>query len=299
MNRKEIISSSFEGYIKPIKRRNTMLDSFFYDVSSLTKEERQKLTDEINPEGSIIVMPPASSGQDYASYPIVTAFLKSKHKAVSRFIIAGVGSSDLGAAALARNVADFFGEDVGAIVAGYGVADLLTEGLGGWFSLGITNRLAYYLEEARAVLTTEDDLVLDTDVHPYVAGHPDSRTLLRLLISKNAKIDFILGHSKGCLSIANALNGYVSYGTKENIKKRAEEIRIVTTGAVVEFPDVFAKGVYQYLGGIDWFGGINSLLCLQFEPVIGAWHHTNSNLPFAMNIPDLLTNWTNTRRIAL
>lgn len=47
--------------------------------------------------------------------------------------IAGVGSSALGAAAFARNVADGLGEPVAAVVSGYGLADVLTEALGGFF----------------------------------------------------------------------------------------------------------------------------------------------------------------------
>lgn len=49
--------------------------------------------------------------------------------------VAGVGSSVLGAAALGRNVANLFGFDVISIIAGYGMADLPLEALGGWFNL--------------------------------------------------------------------------------------------------------------------------------------------------------------------
>ncbi|MCP4603730.1 MAG: hypothetical protein GY847_24970 [Proteobacteria bacterium] len=288
MNIKDAFDRSVKLYVETIKRRNTVLDSFFYDVSSLEEEERQKLKLETNLEGTILVMSPISDNRSYATYPTAKKFLESEHKEVCRFVISGVGSSDLGGAALARNVADHFGEDVAVIIAGYGVTDVLTEGLGGWFSLGAINRLAYYLEKAGEAMTPEDGLELDADIHPYVAGHPDSRTLLCLLMSKKAKIDFILGHSKGCLSLANALNGFVSFGSKKLIQKRAREIQIVTTGSVIELPDVFKK-VSQYLGNVDWLGGMNSRIDLPYLKVPGAWHHTNTRLPFAMNIADVLS----------
>lgn len=281
----------FEIFLDPMKNWNTILDNFFYDVSNLTKNERQKLEEEITPEGSIIVVPPQSFNKDYTTYNKVKGFLDSDHKKVNKFVIAGVGSSDVGGVALARNVADFFNEEVGAIVAGYGIYDLLTEGLGGCFSLGATNRFASFIEETSEFLDDDDDTTLDTDVHPYVAGHPDSRTLLRLLMSEKGNVNFILGHSKGCLSIANALNGFVTYGNKELTEKKAANIQIVTTGAVVELPDIFNNHYYQYLGSIDWFGGINSNLLLPFEPIQGAWHHTNTMLPFSMDIGKLLTNF--------
>ena len=61
--------------------------------------------------------------------------------------LAGVGSSGLGTAALARNVADAYGVDVAGIVTGYGMADVLSEALGGWFFYGTIDRWRLALEQ--------------------------------------------------------------------------------------------------------------------------------------------------------
>lgn len=296
MDAKTFINHGFKGYRDFLKKRNTIADAFFYDVNSLTAEEQKKITNEINREGSILIIPPKGSGREYKNYPTALEFLGSRHKDVSKFVIAGVGSSDLGGASLARNVADFFSEDVGTIVAGYGMADLMTEAMGGWFSIGYTNKVASYIEETSDILDAEKDISIDTDIHHYVAGHPDSRTLLRLLLSKENRIDFILGHSKGCLSLANALNGLVSGSSVAYSKKCAEKIQIITTGAVIELPDIFSEKAFQYLGGIDWFGGMNSRLNLEFKTIPGAWHHTNKELPFAMDIKNVLSEFVQCKK---
>ena len=50
--------------------------------------------------------------------------------------ITGVGSSALGSAALAWDISVALRQSVLAIVPGYGVADAVLQGLGGWFGFG-------------------------------------------------------------------------------------------------------------------------------------------------------------------
>ena len=60
--------------------------------------------------------------------------------------VAGVGSSALGTAALARNFADALNTDVAGIVTGYGLSDVMTEAFGGWFAFGAADRIRYTME---------------------------------------------------------------------------------------------------------------------------------------------------------
>ena len=66
--------------------------------------------------------------------------LEAEGDEVAGVAIAGVGSSVLGTAALARNVADAVGGEIVGLVSGYGVSDLLSEALGGWFFFGAVDQ---------------------------------------------------------------------------------------------------------------------------------------------------------------
>jgi hypothetical protein len=258
-------------------------------------------------EGSILVVNPQSSrGQNglrkFEDYEQLRA---SPGRLLSRFSIAGVGSSDVGAAAFARNLADHCGEPVGAIVAGYGVADVLAESLGGWFVLGSGNLLMKLFHDQQAdteaVLEGLESMVQGFDptkadeVASTLTGSPDSTTLLRLMLDEDRQIKTVLGHSKGCLSIAWALQALVQSEAAAAIEK-AQAIRIITTAAAVHLPEGFDNRG-QYLGALDMFGAMNSrgvgnLYELwtneEIHWVPNAWHHVNTKLPFHMNIRQVL-----------
>ena len=280
------------------KLRNTALDAFFYDVGALTKAEFEFLVEETNLEGSIlVVLPREAEGEisikKYEDYATLRA---TPGDLLSRFSIAGVGSSDVGAAAFARNLADHCGEPVGAIVAGYGMADVVAEGMGGWFVLGLGNRLLKLFNNTQA----ETARVLDefkgtvkglnettaSKVADAVSGGPDTTTLLRLLLDEERHIKTLLGHSKGCLSIAHALQALALTGEDSALEK-AKDAHIITTGAIVELPRGFRR-VHQFLGAIDWFGGMNSRWNNDWIRVPNAWHHLNTAIPFHMNVGDVL-----------
>lgn len=279
------------------KQRNTEIDQLFYDVGALSKKERDFLVQETNLEGSILVVYPQGARGDlsivkHADYPTLRA---APGQLLRHFSIAGVGSSDFGAAAFARNLADHVQEPVGAIVAGYGMADLLAEGVGGWFFLGANNQLLQYLHQWRAASKTllepsagaqATRATETTTSMAALAGSPDSDTLFRLLLDEEREIQILLGHSKGCLSIATALEALAVAGHSVALRK-AKAIRVITTGAVVELPDGFDKAI-QFLGELDWFGAMNSRSHKKYEPVAGAWHHVNTAIPFHMSIRDVL-----------
>ena len=115
--------------------------------------------------------------------------------------------------------------------------------------------------------------------------------MLSLLNNEKINIELLLGHSKGCLSLSNALFGFIDFASDKTISSRINNIQIVTTGAVINLPDEF-NHVYQFLGDYDWFGGLNSRIGLDFNKIAGAWHHTNTRLPLSMSIQGLLNKLT-------
>ncbi len=282
----------------PTKLRNTALDVLFYDVGALTKAEFAFLVEETNFEGAILVVSPRGaqgevSVEKYEDYATLRA---APGDLLTRFSIAGVGSSDVGAAAFARNLADHCGEPVGAIVAGYGVADVLAEGMGGWFVLGLGNRLLKLFHDTEA----ETGRVLDefegtvkglspttaSEVAATVSGSLDAATLLRLLLDEDRHIKTLLGHSKGCLSIAYALEA-LALTREDRAIERAKDADIITLGAVVELPHGF-QHAHQFLGTLDWFGGMNSRWSADCVRIPNAWHHLNTAIPLHMSVRDVL-----------
>ncbi|MFC5462080.1 hypothetical protein [Massilia niabensis] len=69
-------------------------------------------------------MPPTGGGA-LCICPDIASFAEAGGDRTRILAVAGVGSSALGTAAFARNVADAFGEPVAGLVSGYGMADLL------------------------------------------------------------------------------------------------------------------------------------------------------------------------------
>lgn len=330
----------------------------FYDVAALTVKEFNYLMAGANPNGEIIVVHPSGGKGDISlqRYYDFDKFLESPGKKVSKFSIAGVGSSEVGAAAFARTLADFTGEPVGAIVAGYGLPDLVSESLGGWFNFGAAARMMdtnhrttvpdserkALLEQAltsksnarapsktapsksvpllpvhdRLILASDDERIegnrqykfrqmerhdrdperARTTVPPVLADtsladnssgfSPDTLILVRLLQDSDRQIDTILGHSRGCLSIASALEALSLLNESSDIG-RARRARIITTGAVVGFPAGYTN-VKQYLGTLDWFGGMNSVPGNDYVSIPNAWHHVNTSFPFHMNMQEVL-----------
>jgi hypothetical protein len=296
------------GVSTAAKKRNVVLDRMFYDVGALTDKEFHHLVAGANPEGEIIVVYPRNTKGEISvhKYDTFDNFLEAPGKKITKFSIAGVGSSEVGAAALARSLADFTGEPVGAIVAGYGLPDLVSESLGGWFYFGAASRMMETIQRAsvpdserkarleRALSATNSapsktapSAALPSNLADNWSGFgPDTLILVRLLQDSDRQIDTMLGHSKGCLGIASALEGLRLLNRSSDIA-RAKRARIITTGAVVEFPAGF-HNVRQYLGTLDWFGGINSAPGKNFVPVPNAWHHVNTSFPFHMNMQEVL-----------
>jgi hypothetical protein len=289
-----------EGLKYPVKQRNRFLDSFFYDVQALTAEEQRRLSPLIDREGTIIVVPPGGSQSQIRHYKNALRFMNNEGDNIQAMAVAGVGSSVLGTAALARNVADHYGIDVAGIVTGYGLPDLLTEAVGGWFLYGLADRVRHATElAAENLLTTlrEARPVGARDARPNedawsmdsrftVAGNTDAGTLLDVLIARPKNLRLIVGHSKGCLLTSFVLWHLVDELGSEH-HPSYDNLHVVTLGAVVALPKVF-KRQQQFLGALDWFGGINSRLDVPHARVAGAWHHLNPAIPWHLSVRDVL-----------
>ena len=132
--------------LQPLRNRNQLLDDLFYDVGSLTPAERKDLSPSVDREGTLIVVSPSAARRGIRHYRNSWRMLEAEGDEVAGVAIAGVGRSVLGTAALARNVADAVGGDIVGLVSGYGVSDLLSEALGGWFFLGAIDRISHELD---------------------------------------------------------------------------------------------------------------------------------------------------------
>ena len=293
----------------PIKQRNIGIDSVFYDTTSLDADEQDKLNPLVDREGSIVVVSPRAERQPIRHYKTALRFMIKEGNSIQGLAVAGVGSSVLGTAALARNVADSYGFDVAGLVTGYGIADLITEALGGWFFYGYADRFRHSLEWVSETLLTSPRRAVsqqiatatkmkamsarvdagalpsfDFEVPPPPSA--DLQTLRDLLIATPASLKVIVGHSKGCLLTSFALNHFVD-DMEGDPHPFYETLTIVTLGAVVSIPRQFRRR-RQFLGQLDWFGGMNSRLDMPHHTVPNAWHHLNTQIPFAMSVREVL-----------
>lgn len=280
------------------RARNTMLDWFFYDVDGLTPEERSHLVTQPNTEGSVLTVWPKGDKGDISiqKFDDHSALRAADGPILTRFTIAGVGSSDVGAAAFARTVANYHQCPVGAIVAGYGTADLMSEAMGGWFAMGGASRVMQMYQDALetqpqiaaslATLETPKRRALD-----QVGQRQDALTLVNLMMDPDRQIKSVYGHSKGCKSISSALEALKRAG-QDDVIKRQKSMRIVTAGTVISVPGPFSE-LSQFLGELDWFGGMNSDRSQTFETIPGTWHHLNTTMPGHLDFRDILKSVDN------
>jgi hypothetical protein len=270
-----VASLPFLGY----QQRNAVLDNFFYDTGSLTVQEKAKLTPLVDREGSIIVVPPSNSDRQIRYYKSALRFMNKEGPTIRAIAVAGVGSSALGTAALARNIADALDTDVAGIITGYGLSDVMTEALGGWFAFGAADRIRYamekFLERMRSATPADG-----------VPGDNDVATLSEILLAGPPALEYLVAHSKGSLTASYALQQYVE-DLEGDDSPLFERLRIITLGAVVGLPSAF-NNVKQYLGALDWFGGANSSLGVMHERIPGVSHHLNPGFPYHMSVAALL-----------
>lgn len=274
---------------------NTSLDRVFYDITALTSEEKEQLSALKNAEGSILVVYPQNSGREIENFTpleFITDQKKKGAKKIDTITVAGVGSSAMGTAALARNVADTLNRPVAGIVSGLGMADIISEAMSGWFIFGMKNifrdSIAKFFdalelkdhvwEESSYRSLVKDEKMADFEFSPLMFGSPDATALLLVLYHLRKQITLLVGHSKGNYIIENALEGLIELCELKK-QKLPDQLKIVTLSAVVRFPDEFKPNASQYIGTIDLFGFMNSRLNLNPVKIEGAWHSLNRALP--------------------
>jgi hypothetical protein len=279
--------------VRLLRAGNNVLDLLFYDIHTIPTATRRSLLRWSDPDGSILVVHPGDGDKrEVSHFEHVEDFLASVDaKKLDVVAIAGVGSSALGTAALAANVADALGKPVVGIVSGYGVADAVAEGLVGWCVLRPSNQLRQFIDSWLAPLTPALRRI-SADTQPnrdprrlvaYVRGLPETDCLDLLLSRPDTPLAIMVGHSKGNLSIATALDNL----TQEQWQKVAPHLKVTTLGALVELPASLA-GVRQFMGMLDAFGLMNSTLPQAAVLVPWATHTLNTRLPFHLAARDAL-----------
>ena len=301
-----------QSALMPLNIRNRFWDIAFYDVGSLTWDEQKFLfppngnvpnpvfSQYIYQEGEIIVVPPRRAGRKIRYFPTVEQFMDKEGQDIQGIVLAGVGSSVFGTAALARNVADTYNYDVAGIVTGYGGSDLIEEALGGWFVFGHLDRLANMIEgpsTAWSKKVAKGDVDTRSSADKRLENRisktdDDVAALIDILRANPPKLELLLGHSKGSLLIDFALGQVIE--ESQGDEDLFERLKIVTLGAVVSLPKRFRERrgqSRQIIGALDWFGGMNSRLSLlhRAEIVPLAWHHLNPWFNFHLGVSKALS----------
>lgn len=260
-----ILGSLCDIALAPIRARNNLIDQMFYDTGSLTTEEKIHLhalnncDGHIFCEGHLLLVTPTGPGVGIRHFERARDLLTDETAGFAAIAVAGVGSSLLGTAALARNVADALGAPVAGIVSGYGMADLVAEALGGWLLLGAIDR----------------HKPLNGLAH-LIPAQRDTATLATLLNTAPPGLRWVVGHSKGNLVIDCALERYAREHPAGS--PLYDRVTVVTLGAVVNTPPAFTR-VIQVLGGNDPLGRANSFRAAPRYTVPGKSHTLNPRVP--------------------
>ena len=173
-----------------------------------------------------------------------------------------------------------------AIVPGYGVADVVLQGLGGWFAFGLHDFLSSkaLIQTGLATAAPEAarigrELAASAPQEPTARGAPifrygsgSSDVLHALLEYRVTPFRLLVGHSKGALQINNAIQSLPA--------ERTQGLRVVTLGCPIG-ENVAGVDYHQYLGLFDALGQLNAWgHWPDYWPP--TWHSTNPVLPPAM-----------------
>jgi hypothetical protein len=282
-----------EGSLEGFRQRNQLLDWVFYDIDCISAEEANSLGSFRAREGNLLLVPPSGSGP-LRPFRTVDAFVQGGGTAAQALAVAGVGSSALGAAAFARNIADAKGVPVCAVVSGYGLADALTEAMGGFFWFSAFNRFRHVFEgldwirEARA-MERESEATSDRKLSSPLLRSEDVRAVVGLLNNPALNFSLLTGHSKGNLVLSEALFD-LQRGAPARMAELGSEALVVTFSAKVAMPAA-CREVTDVLGALDGFGLFNSTPGIRTDVLVpGAWHHTNTSLDFSLDVKTELSH---------
>jgi len=280
-----------EATLEGIRQRNALLDWLFYDIGKLKDEEAQQVSPWLAAEGAILLVPPSGAGL-LRLFTSIDAFAESDGATVRTLVVAGVGSSALGSAALARNVADAIQAPVAAVVSGYGLADVAAEALGGFVWFGTMNAVRHQFEWLDRL--RESGVIADpssseglSDSSLWVRQSKDTRAVQGLLSHPDLRFDLLVGHSKGNLVLSEALFA-LQASDPTLLRQLGRETCIVTLSAKIAMPRV-CQHVIDVMGQLDAFGAFNSRLDIPTDVMVpAAWHHTNTDLPWHLPVTSVM-----------
>ena len=270
-----------------MRTRNVALDRLFYDVEALTDDESTGMSILADREGTILVVPPSGQGE-IGRYDSIDAMAAAGNGNVAALVIAGIGGSALGTAALSRNVANAIGSPVVGVVSGYGTADLMTEALGGlcWFGLGTRVR---HLVGEMAPHAPNGAADLGNGLHQQMVASPDVVATAKLLTDQRFPIGLVVGHSKGNLVLSAALSAALDRQSHAGAPLNTD-IDVVMFSAAIPVPSAF-KRVTRVMGEIDWFGRMNSWSDIVIDREIpGAWHYTNTKMFSSLSVQPVIAD---------
>ncbi len=252
-----LLSFSCEMGIAPPEKgsateRSSVSESMYYPLHLLSNwwgwgELTQ--SSYLSPGTVIVVRPGTSWSLDKGT----TAENMVKNNQVRTIVMAGVGSSSRGTAAMAKLIANSLNQPVAGIVTGWGDYSTTSTGMEGYF-VGRPNNEAgtYYDNVASAKL-----------VALYNAGARPVR---------------VIGHSKGAMDSANAFFRM----NQLNRNSQLNQTKFITFGMGVFVPSGLNSFV-QYIGGSDSLGQHNMVNDNPMIVVPGRGHSLNPAM--SMHVP--------------
>ncbi|SFI66243.1 hypothetical protein [Albimonas pacifica] len=265
----------------PLAARNALLDCAFYDVEGLSGAERALLAPAPRAGGAVVVVRPnpGARGVALTRHEDFAAFRMAPGDLLKHFALAGMGGSALGGAALARTLANHLDAPVGAIVGGCGLERIIDEALGGWVWFGLAGRARAWRRTQARPDAAAPALAMTAggpaEIHPP-PGAFDLAALLKVMRDPAREIRTLVGHSRGALTLAAALQGLWRHDAEAFDRLRHASVR--TLGAVAPLPASLTD-VAQHLGDLDLLGWLNSIPGTPRRRAPRAAHHLNPRIP--------------------
>ncbi|MGF1551167.1 MAG: hypothetical protein ACFBWO_01540 [Paracoccaceae bacterium] len=263
-----------------LRARNAMLDAMTYGVCRLTPAERAMLARDAG-AACLTVHPRGAHGErGVVRHADHAALLVADGPVARQIAVGGLGGSELGAASLARALADVTGRAVIAVPAGYDRDDLVAEAMGGLFLFSAAARARHAAGTLRRGFA--ERLAGGPRLAPELFAAPAVATLLRLMTDPERRLDVVLAHSRGGLALSAAY-ARLSRLAERRPFLRAAQAQVITVGCVTAFPPGVAW-TRQALGTLDALGHANSRTDLDHERIPGASHHVNPSLPLGLDL---------------
>ncbi len=217
----------------------------FYDVKLIGEDEAAAIGPCLASEGAIVLVPPTGA-PSLALCTSIDDFIARGGAEVRSRVVAGVGSSALGASAFARNVADAMGQTVAAVVSGYGLADVATEALGGFFLFGKLNSIRHPFESLDRIpefVSTAEQDAIDRASNKLFRKSKDTLSVVALLERAPLRFDRLIGHSEGNLVVSEAPY-HLGQGSRRRALVRGQGARSASAEATVsgEFSGFRGRG---------------------------------------------------------